>query len=137
MNEDNFKIILPTKIKIGKRNYAINTQSMYQGMHFHVRRKIMRLLKEDIIKQLVNNYDINFEKKLKLPLNIKYKFFLNKKKIDIDNISYIYIKAIHDSLSYINYIKDDNSEYINKYSVELIKDNSIQDDKVIIKIKVI
>lgn len=132
MNNIEYNIILKSNIKLGKKKYRINTQSLYQGVNFHVRRKLMYQLKLNIKKQISEQHD--FEKNITFPLHIYYKIYHNKRIVDIDNISYIYIKAIHDVLKELNIIPDDNNEYINKYSVELIKNNELKNDDIYIKI---
>lgn len=132
MNDFEIVLRLPSVIKIGRKRYKINTQSIYRGVHFQVRRKIVSKLKELIKKQILEQYDFNVE--FKYPIYLYYKIEHNKKVIDIDNISYIYIKIINDSITDLGIIKDDNCNYIDTYKVKLDRNSSLNNDEVIITV---
>jgi hypothetical protein len=68
------------------------------------------------------------------PLYIEFIFYRPEEYFDIDNMSWVYIKAFHDWLKASGIITDDDNKIIRKYSGEYIPVDSMGERGIVIKI---
>lgn len=145
----------PTHVKLaekgkksGKARYIkISTQSIYNGkMQTFTRAKVIKVLKECIRKAIADSHsipksikgDINLSMELHSPLRFPENRMMNDiltypiegtPKWDVDNFSYIWIKAFQDTLTDIKLIPDDSVNYIKSTG----KATFVEDEDIYIK----
>lgn len=129
-----YELYIPSKIKVGKKLYNINAQLFYSGIHHRVRMSIIEQIKDSLTKQIIMlklYQPIN-----KYPLTFEYYINANKKIYDLDNIGYIIIKIINDTLVNMKVIKDDNITCINKIIIHGEKNNKVNKNYIYIRLKI-
>jgi len=112
----NKKFILENPRTAGREKYIpINTQRIYQGIHFSIRKKVVDALHKWLKEQIINNtkHWSGF-KHGEFPLELITIFYRygKTKCADIDNMSYIYQKCFLDTLREMRYLPEDNPDYI-------------------------
>lgn len=107
----------PRSIQLGSRKYYLTAQLFYAGVNFHVRKRIIDMVKAIIGAHYVSQGFAGSE--LKTPVAITITIVNDfKTNQDLDNKAYFWNKVIQDFLVQQKVIPDDSIKYIKRLCFE-------------------
>lgn len=102
------------------RLQKINGQAIYSGMNPHLRSKMM-----DQMHEFFNGHIDKLDPVTEFPICVALTFSDSSGETlpDVDNQSWIYVKAILDCMQHSGIIPNDSPEYVSCYSVQMDKES--------------